>query len=75
MLFDGRVAEIAGFDGGAVKLRCADGGEIDVALADYVQRARALRPRRGTNVAEPAPAVPWQPTGQRAHDVRKMLEG
>ena len=75
VLFDGRIADIAGFEGGAVKLRFADGGETDVALADYVQRARALRPRRGSNVPDQAPAVPWQPTGQRAHDVRMMLEG
>lgn len=75
VLFEGRVAEIAGFDGGAVKLRFADGGTASVALADYVLQARAVRPRRGADVSDAAAAVPWQPTGQRARHVRMMLDG
>jgi len=75
VLLAGRVAEIVGFEDGTVKLRFADGGATSVALADYVLQARAVRPRRGADVSDTVPAVPWQPTGQRASHVRMMLEG
>ena len=75
VLFDGRVAQIVGFDGGAVKLRFADGGDTSVALADYVLQARAVRPARGSGVPGAVPPTPWQPTGQRARRVREMLGG
>ena len=75
VLFDGRVAQIVGFDGGAVKLRFADGSRTSVALADYVLQARAVRPARGSGVAGAVPTVPWQPTGQRARHVRRVLDG
>src|SRR5882757_11056679 len=74
VLFGGRLARIVGFDGGTVKLRFADGADAGVELAEYVLQARAVRPTRGPGVAA-ALAIPWQPTGQRAHQVRKMLDG
>ena len=75
VLFDGRLAEIAGFKSGTVKLRFTDGGEARVALADYVRGARAAGPIRGSGGPDPATALPWHPTGQRAHRVRRLLDG
>lgn len=73
VLFDGRVAQIAGFESGTVKLRFTDGGEVRVALAEYVRRARAVD--AGPGATDAPPSVPWHPTGQRAHHVRKLLDG
>ena len=75
VVFDGHVAQIVGFDGGTVKLRFADGSDIGVPLADYVLQARAVHPTRGSGTPGTAPTMPWQPTGQRARNVRKMLDG
>jgi hypothetical protein len=75
VLFDGRVARIAGFESGAVKLRFAGGEDASVALADYVRRARAIDGGRRSGVADALLALPWHPTGQRAHHVRKLLDG
>ena len=78
MLFGGRVAQIIGFDGGTVKLRFADGRDAGVALAEYVLHARAVRSDHGSSgpgAANAMLAIPWHPTGQRARQVRKMLNG
>jgi hypothetical protein len=75
VLFDGRVAQIIGFDGALVKLRFADGGDVGVSLADYILQARATDPSQRSRAASPAPTVPWEPTGQRARHVRETLNG
>lgn len=74
VLLDGRVAQIVGFDGGTVKLRLADGSDTSIALADFVLQARALHVARGSGVASAASTMPWQPAGQRARRVQKMLD-
>lgn len=78
VVFGGRVAQIIGFDGGIVRLRFADGRDAGVALAEYVLHARAVRSDRGPGgpgSANAMLAIPWHPTGQRARQVRRMLNG
>lgn len=75
VLFDGHVAQIAGFESGTVRLRFAGGGDVSVALAEYVRRARAIDAGPGSGATDTPPSMPWHPTGQRAHLVRKLLDG
>lgn len=78
VMFGGRVAQIVGFDGGTVKLRFTDGRDAGVALVEYVLHARAVRSDHGPGgpaAANAMLAIPWHPTGQRARQVRKMLNG
>jgi hypothetical protein len=75
VLFDGRVAQIAGFESGLVRLRFAGGEGTSVALADSVRRARAIDAARGSGAADGPPTIPWHPTGHRARVVRKLLDG
>lgn len=70
VVYDGRAANIAGFDNGTVKLRFADGGLLNVALTVFVLNARVSK-----EPESPAPMALWEPTGQRARRVRGMLNG